>query len=133
MIIAAMGTVGYTVAQSLSGVLAQSTTTALALRNHLEADMMHDALRGDVLSALHAGPAAEAAVKDAVKADVSEHIENFRSRIAGNQELPLSSVISAALQSVAPARKSTRLKLQSLMRNSYAVFCLKYKKHQHTT
>src|SRR3546814_19424510 len=65
--------------------------------------MMHDALRGDVLSALHAGPAAEAAVKDAVKADVSEHIENFRSRIAGNQELPLSSDIRAALQSVAPA------------------------------
>src|SRR3546814_19527610 len=63
VIIAAMGTVGYTVAQSLSGVLAQSTTTALALRNHLEADMMHDALRGDVLSDLHAGPAAEAAVK----------------------------------------------------------------------
>src|SRR3546814_5515320 len=53
MIIAAMGTVGYTVAQSLTGVLAPSTTTALALRNPLEADLMHDALRGDVLSALH--------------------------------------------------------------------------------
>src|SRR3546814_6417675 len=44
-----------------------------------------------------------AAVKSAVNADVSEHIENFRSRIAGNQELPLSSDIRAALQSVAPA------------------------------
>jgi methyl-accepting chemotaxis protein len=103
VIIAAIGTIGYVVAQSLTGVLAQNTTMALALRNHLEADMMHDALRGDVLSALHAGPAAEAAVKDAVKGDVREHIENFRSRIAGNQELPLSDDIRAALQSVAPA------------------------------
>src|SRR3546814_13170334 len=33
----------------------------------------------------------------------SDLIENFRSRIAGNQELPLSSDIRAALQSVAPA------------------------------
>src|SRR3546814_1004897 len=42
-------------------------------------------------------------LSDAVKADMSEHIENFRSRIAGNQELPLSGDIRAALQSVAPA------------------------------
>src|SRR3546814_2237370 len=31
-----------------------------------------------------------------------------------------------------PARKSTRLELQSLMRNSYAVFRLKYKTSQFT-
>jgi len=106
VIVAAMGAVGYTVAQSLSGVLAQSTTAALALRNHLEADMMHDALRGDVLSALRAGPLAEAEVKDAIKADLNDHIENFQSRVAANQELSLSSDIRSALQSVAPALKS---------------------------
>src|SRR3546814_6729848 len=100
-----------------------------------------------------------AAVKSAVNADVSEHIENFRSRIAGNQELPLSSDIRAALQSVAPAladyiesaqnivglaltdsaaaeaalpafserSEEHTSELQSLMRISYAVFCLNKK------
>lgn len=94
----------------------QSVDTAeavsLALRNHLECDMMHDALRGEVLGAMIAKTQAD---RDTVRADLAEHIRNFRERIAANEKLnlppelrgsfnevkaPLESYVAAAQQHV---------------------------------
>ncbi|MFC7738456.1 methyl-accepting chemotaxis protein [Roseomonas sp. GCM10028921] len=70
-------------------LLGESTTAELVLRNHLEADMMHDALRGDVLTALHE---AERADRDegrraAVGASLEEHVARFRRVVGENREL----------------------------------------------
>lgn len=57
--------------------------------NHLQADMMHDALRSDVLSAIFAGIQNNAQARHEVEADLREHISNFRQAIDDNNRLPL--------------------------------------------
>jgi methyl-accepting chemotaxis protein len=65
--------------------------------NHADADMMHDALRGDVLEALLAAKNSSAAgVANAAK-DLADHEKQFRSAIAANKALPLTTEITADL------------------------------------
>jgi len=64
--------------------LAKVVRTSRALRNHLEGDMMHDALRADVLAALLAETPAE---WEAVHTDLVEHSHHFREMIAANDQL----------------------------------------------
>ncbi len=68
-----------------------------ALTNHLEADMMHDALRADVLAARLATEPAEAA---AVQQGLEEHIANFQGALAANGKLDLDVPTRAALAGV---------------------------------
>jgi methyl-accepting chemotaxis protein len=58
--------------------------TAHTLRNHLEGDMMHDALRSDVLAALLAETSDDAR---SAQTDLREHAEHFREVIASNRKL----------------------------------------------
>ena len=94
--------IGYWGLTALTTQLNESTLIASALRNHLEADMMHDALRGDVLFGLRAGQDATAEERAAVEAALNEHVEWFRARVADNQALELSGEIRQALDAVAP-------------------------------
>jgi methyl-accepting chemotaxis protein len=71
-----------------------------ALRNHLEGDMMHDALRGDVLASLLAQTDAE---RKSVLDDVAEHAAKFRELLAANRELQLESPLAQALEAVGPS------------------------------
>jgi methyl-accepting chemotaxis protein len=68
-----------------------------AIRNHLECDMMHDALRGDVLQTMAAQTPAEAAE---VKGSLEDHIARFRERLEANQKLALSPAVRGALAEV---------------------------------
>lgn len=77
-----------------------NTITASALRNHLEADMMHDALRADVLAALQAAQEDRPGQREAVQADLAEHVEMFHSSLAANQALPLPEAVREALAHV---------------------------------
>jgi methyl-accepting chemotaxis protein len=77
--------------------------TLTALKNHLEADMMHDALRADVLGALRAGQGDDMAARDAVKADLKEHADWFREVVDNNRQLPLNTEVKTALDNVGPA------------------------------
>lgn len=96
------GVVGGGAAWMLSDELSQTNHISKVLRNHLEADMMHDALRSDVLAALAAAnPAYGLDIAD-VKADLADHTENFRSMIESNGELTAS---NAELGSVVAAVK----------------------------
>ncbi|MCD1262381.1 HAMP domain-containing protein [Shinella sp. AETb1-6] len=72
------------------------------LRNHMQADMMHDALRADVLAALHASNPAAGIKFDQVKADLAEHIASFRSVIDENKVLAKDPVTQKALADVEP-------------------------------
>ncbi|MFN9134140.1 MAG: methyl-accepting chemotaxis protein [Phycisphaerales bacterium] len=71
-----------------------------AMRNHLEGDMMHDALRGDVLAAMLA--TTEQELSDARK-ELGEHAEWFRKVLKQNEELALTDSIRKELASVRPA------------------------------
>ena len=85
-------------------------TISTALTNHLEADMMHDALRSDVLSATLAGiKKDESTGKDVLK-ELDNHIGIFRTAIEKSEKLDLDDSTKAALASVEqPLKEYTTL------------------------
>ena len=86
-VVGVCGGVGLWSTSTLSGALADSERTSELLRNHLAADMMHDAIRGDVLAALLArDPATGMSVQEA-NADLQSHLEEFNAKIARELEL----------------------------------------------
>ncbi len=74
-----------------------------ALRNHLEADMMHDALRGDVFSAMLVGLGKSTSTKDEVRSSIAEHAEHFRQMLGDNLKLPVNDTIKSALSKMRPS------------------------------
>jgi methyl-accepting chemotaxis protein len=67
-----------------------------------DSDMMHDALRADVLQARLTGALAPKYQQDAVREDVKRHGEAFRSNMAELEQLPLAENISKAVAEVVP-------------------------------
>jgi methyl-accepting chemotaxis protein len=91
--------------RSNSGLDASITaTTAVLHQKH--ADMMHDALRGDVLFALVTGPEGDAADQDSIRSDLADHVADFERSIAALQALPLAPEIRNAVEEVVPALKA---------------------------
>jgi methyl-accepting chemotaxis protein len=72
-------------------------TASQGLRNHLEGDMMHDALRADVLAALQATTPAQ---QQAVQTDVADHADTFKQAIAKNKALDLPPAVDKALSTI---------------------------------
>ncbi|MGZ2450460.1 methyl-accepting chemotaxis protein [Rhizobium ruizarguesonis] len=79
--------VGIWSASILSANSADVSRSAQILRNHMQADMMHDALRADVLASMLASNPAAGIAADAVKADLVEHEASFREMIDANKAL----------------------------------------------
>jgi methyl-accepting chemotaxis protein len=71
---------------SLNGSLDAVTLNAALLKNHLHADMMHEALRGDVLGALYARTRSQD-VSAAIKQATHEHAAEFRAAVLDNKKL----------------------------------------------
>ena len=78
---------------------------AVALRNHLLADMMHDALRADVFAGLIAAKAGRPADIAKAAQDAVEHAKELSERMNQNIELQanLSPEIAAAIRGVLPS------------------------------
>ena len=102
----ALGGVGYSAQRGLLSAVAAQVTSSDALRNHMQADMMHDALRGDVTTALLAGARQDAAGIKAARASLVEHAAEFRQALADSRKLPLDPGLRTELDAVAPALQS---------------------------
>jgi methyl-accepting chemotaxis protein len=81
--------------------LQRSEASMAALRNHMEGDMMHDALRADVLAALLVKPG-DTDTANQVLADLDEHAKWFRSVVQSNLELPLDTDLHQAINDLGP-------------------------------
>jgi methyl-accepting chemotaxis protein len=79
-----------------------SLVNSAALRNHMEADMMHDALHSDVLGALLAATDQDAKARADSEAALAEHSARFRQALADNAKLPLNATIHTATLDVGP-------------------------------
>ena len=101
----AMGAIGYLGQRDLLDSLQDQNGSAQALRHHLQADMMHDALRADVLAAMLAGRQGDADGVAAARQAWREHAATFRDAIAANANahLALDSATTAAMKDVKPA------------------------------
>jgi methyl-accepting chemotaxis protein len=79
-----------------------SITSTSAVLSQKQADMMHDALRGDVLFALVTGPYGAPEDQDAIKTDLADHVTSFEESIGRLQALPLAPEIRKAVEDVVP-------------------------------
>lgn len=93
------GLTGYWGSRNISDGINAMAVGSAALKNHLEGDMMHDALRADVLAALLADT--PEARQDVLR-DVADHAKLFRDTVEDNSRLDISPEIAAALADVKP-------------------------------
>lgn len=128
-LVAITGGVGLYSTNQLTDALGDSERTANLLRSHLTADMMHDAMRSDVLAAITAQNPASGIAMAEVRADFTGHLEEFRAMIAEEARLaqteeeraavaavadPLNAYISSAEEVVALAEQDPQAALAAL-------------------
>jgi methyl-accepting chemotaxis protein len=74
-----------------------------ALKNHMDIDMMHDAIRGDILATLLAASKNDRDGIAKAKSDLNEHSENIRASVEANNKLNLDSDVKRLLNNLEPA------------------------------
>jgi methyl-accepting chemotaxis protein len=80
----------------------QSVSTGSALQLSQKADMMHDAVRADVLQAMLGAVAKEAAQMSEAQSALQEHVKTFQSALTELQALPLSPQVRAIIGNTLP-------------------------------
>ena len=93
---------GYQGLQTSSQGLKSSITATSAVMNQKQADMMHDALRADVLYTLQTGPEGGAGTKEAIANDIEEHVAEFEASFANLNALDLDSEVRLAIDNAMP-------------------------------
>jgi len=81
-----VGAVGLTALITLDGVVLETNKTSEAVQRQMDADMMHDAVRGDVLSALLAVQQGKLDEIPDIRAGLSEHAERLLSNLTENAQ-----------------------------------------------
>lgn len=97
ILIATVGGLAWKELKATSASVAQLSKIQVIQQRHMQADMMHDALRGDVLGALLAASQKNAEGIAAAKKDIGEHAEDFRKSIAENRAEALPPKVKAAM------------------------------------
>ncbi|MBV4455597.1 methyl-accepting chemotaxis protein [Pseudomonas sp. SWRI103] len=98
-----MSLVSYVGNMRMDEAVQDSEVSMTVLRNHMEADMMHDALRADVLSAMLVGLGKSATTKAEVNSALKEHAEHFRQVLGDNFKLPVEDTIKVGLENIKPS------------------------------
>lgn len=94
VVLALMATFCY---RQILGALDENETSLQALRQHLQADMMHDAIRGDVLAALLAGTT-DSQGGQAARESFKEHAQTLHDSVQANARAPLPQALHEPLQ-----------------------------------
>jgi methyl-accepting chemotaxis protein len=102
LLCAATAGTGLWVALSLDSALTRSEASAKILQLHMHADMMHDALRADVMGGIMSSDPELGIDLKAVRADLAEHVQAFKTDIATSDKLAQDPAVKAALADVAP-------------------------------
>ncbi len=97
-----VGGIGLVNADRLSDAIDHSVDMGLALQASQEADMMHDAVRGDVLLALMGASDQNAEQVAEARKDLAEHTETFRTSLAALQALPISAEVKQVVAKTLP-------------------------------
>lgn len=98
LLLGGIGLWGY---HSMTEALVQNETSISAMRKHMEADMMHDAIRADVLAALLVKPGDAQGAKEVLEA-FDEHTQRMRKVIAENAEAKLPGDVAKAIGELKP-------------------------------
>ncbi len=98
-----IGLVSYLGNGQMAHAVQDNDVSMSALRNHLEADMMHDALRADVLSAMLVGLGKSTSSQAEVRSSLEEHTGHFRQMLGDNLKLPVNGTLKTALNQIKPS------------------------------
>jgi methyl-accepting chemotaxis protein len=93
----------------LSDATKQVEVIGQALKNQQDADMMHDAIRGDVLAALLAAAQNDTGAAQEIRKDQQEHVAQFGAALDKLDALPLDAHVRAAAERVRPSLKAYEL------------------------
>jgi methyl-accepting chemotaxis protein len=96
-LVVAVGWLALQGTSTLTAALHRTQNDSLVLSHHKESDMMHDALRGDVMAALLAQTPAD---QQATAEGLHEHTAKLREEIAANTRLTLTDTLRTALNDV---------------------------------
>ena len=86
----------------MSEALRKNSIATAALRNHMEADMMHDALRADILAATLAANLNQVNQRKPIEQQLAEHLKLFQDSLKANEELALRTNIAQSIAQVRP-------------------------------
>lgn len=103
LLIAVVGATGLGAVNALRSALKEISTSGQALRSHMQGDMMHDALRSDVLAALLAAQKGQTEQRDAIAADIQDHAKIFRDAITAEKQLITDASVLREIQALLPA------------------------------
>lgn len=101
LVMLAVGWMGYYSTSQLNTKMDEILTMNMALRNHMQADMMHDALRADALRALYSAQH-RPEDKAEIESDLARHSSEFREMLEANEKLVLHPAVKEALRKVRP-------------------------------
>ena len=102
VLVAAAGGAGWWAVDQLSKASKDVAVISEALKQQQSADMMHDAIRGDILAAVLAAEQGDLDRAKAVKAEEAEHTKSFSEALDALDALPLTPEIKSAVEAVAP-------------------------------
>jgi methyl-accepting chemotaxis protein len=98
-----VGATGWWATGNLVSAAQAITDSGSALRSQMQADMAHDALRGDALAALLAGVKNDMAAQDEITSDLEAHARLFLGSLETLEALPLQADVRRAVANVRPA------------------------------
>ena len=93
----AFGVSAYLLNRSTQDRARDLDVTALAIRQHMDGDMMHEALRGDVYAALYGALEPNAERQKTILSEAERHARGFREPLEANLKLPLAPATLQAL------------------------------------
>ncbi len=98
-------TLGYYNTQNMTVGMNFMESSGDALRNQVEGDMMHDALRADVLRALYLAEAKDERIgtQEEILSDLKEHTEIFYNKIKENNALLKDTELHKNVEAIGPA------------------------------
>ena len=103
MVIGLVGIIGQ---HQMSNINSEKEIISEALQNHVDGDMMHDAIRADVFNGnLNARKHNADGIKESVD-NMREHANRFRKDVDDNSKLPLSAEIMLQLKQIRPSLES---------------------------
>jgi methyl-accepting chemotaxis protein len=130
---ALVGGAGLFNASRLSDAFDASINASLALSKSQEADMMHDAIRGDVLLTLFNAQKNNPTGMAEAEKGLKEHADNFAANIVAMQALPISAEVRELVAKAAPLVKvyvESAASIQALARKDLATAELEVPKFQ---
>ncbi|MDE1153248.1 MAG: methyl-accepting chemotaxis protein [Micavibrio sp.] len=100
VVISAAGMQNFITLRGLLNTVAETDAAAAILQKHSHADMMHDAVRGDVMRALYAATVHDAGAVDDAAGDARAHAEALEADVAATLALEPPTDVLPALQTL---------------------------------